>query len=168
MRRAKFRTLRRGGFYSVVPLLLLVSACGVGSAATGLYEQAFVVDELREHGEVRAVVSDPVHVSFEEDEFEGYDDVALLRWDTGCNEFETIIEVTSQHVTAIPHALFGPKSDGQELSPVASGSSRDCPHTEQEEGEWLVDFFLADLAWTLDGETLVLESDAAEMVLQKR
>jgi hypothetical protein len=65
--------------------------------------------------------------------------------------------------------MRGPKVEGQEpLTPAAVGSGRSCPDTEHEQDEWLADFFLSVPAWTLDGGTLVLETDTTTTVLEKR
>jgi hypothetical protein len=169
-----FGGLSLGGFCGVMSLLLAAAGCGgVGSASppagNDLYEGSFVAAEVREHGEVREFVVDPVRVSLEEDQYEDHEEAAQLRWDAGCNEFEALIEITSEELAAIPHAMRGPKIEGQEpLTPAAVGSDRSCSDAEHEQDEWLADFFLSDPAWTLDGDTLVLETDTTTMVLEKR
>lgn len=75
LRSERFGGLSLGRFCGVASLLLATTGCdGVGSASPAavndLSEGSFVAEEVREHGEVREFVAEPVHVSFEEDQYE--------------------------------------------------------------------------------------------------
>jgi heat shock protein HslJ len=153
---------------------MLVAACsgaGWGAAEPGsdLYGSSFVSVEIREDGEPSTLVSDPVFVGFEDEEFAEFEKAALVRWDAGCNEFEALIEIERDALVAIPHAITGPRAEGESpLTPVASATSRSCPDSEHDQDERLVQFFLSELAWSLEGERLVLASDTTELVLEQR
>lgn len=134
----------------------LLAGCGGGDGAEGsassedLVGRTFASTSVTERGEARALVGARILVDFHQE----VDGVVSARWEAGCNISGGRFEVASGRLVPQPEGVSGFEQ-----------TEMGCSPEHHEDDGWVGGVFADAPAWTLDGESLVLTTDAVEIEL---